>query len=152
MPSLYIFESALVVDTNIYADGDSLCTLLTVTGAVRRAGYYSRLVSFEVIDKADQGAAMDFYLFDRSVTLPANNAVWNVSDADALFLLGRVQIASGDWTDQGGYRSAIPSMAGKEIVIKPNSGTSIYLGGVSRGTPTFGAAGDLYVKLGFERD
>jgi hypothetical protein len=152
MPKLYQFASALTVDTGIYADGDSLCTLLTVTGVVRRAGYLSRLVGVTLIDKDDEGAALDLYFFDRSVTLPANNSAWNVSDADMLFCQGRTQIVTGDYTDCGGNRVAVPDMSGREIVVKPNSGTSLYMGAICRGTPTYTTASDLYIVLSFLQD
>lgn len=152
MSKLYNFASALTVDTGIYADGDSLCTILPITGAVRRDGYLSRLIGVTIIDKDDEGAPFDLYFFDRSVTLPANNAVWNVSDADMLFCQGRVQILTGDYTDCGGNRVAVPDLGHRGLVVKPNASQTLYMGAICRGTPTYTSASDLYVVLNFEQD
>jgi hypothetical protein len=143
-----VFNADLTVDTSIYAAGDSLCTLLTVTGAVLVAGETAVLNYVHLVDAADQGPAIRVYVFDRSVTLPSNNAAWNVSDADMKYSRAMIQVLAGDWSDAGGNRTA--TFSGLGIPIKPNSGTSIYMGAIVDGTPTFAAATDLNITIGFK--
>lgn len=143
-----VFTSALTLDTAQYAAGDTLGDLLEVTKVVQRAGDSAILQSVSVIDVDDQGAGLDLVLFDRSVTLSAKNAVWNTSDADMLFAQGLIRVAAADFIDLGGNRIATKPLLG--LGVKPNSGTSLYLGTLSQGTGTYTAAG-LVVVLSFLR-
>jgi hypothetical protein len=145
----YLFSSDLTLDTSIYADGDVLADLLTVTGATRRAGLYSKLVSVEVRDSDDQGVGLELLFFDSSITLASKNAAWATSDADMEKCLGRVYVQASDYTDLGSNRVANPEV--RPFILKPASGTSIYLATRSRGTGTYTANG-LHVRLGFEQD
>jgi hypothetical protein len=126
-----IFSSNLTLDTGgSYTTGDSFCSLLPVTNAVLLAGQTSTLTSISLTDKDNIGQGLVLYFFDRSVTLPANNAVWNVSDADMDFLLpgGMIQINTGDWIAPGTSpinRSV--ALDGYKIKLRPNSGTSIFM-------------------------
>lgn len=149
MSRFYLFESALTLDTSIYADGDVLSDLLTVTGGVRRAGLYGKVVSLQVIDKDDQGAAFDVFFFDRSITAGTKNAAWAVSDSDMAYCLGKIAVGGSDYQDLGGNRVALPSV--REFVVKANSGTSLYVATMSRGTGTYTASG-LLLKIGIEQD
>ena len=146
-----LFESDLTLDTAAYADGDVLSDLLTVTTVVRVAGYHAVLKSVVVIDDDDQGIAFDILFFNASVTLAAKNAAWATSDADMAKCQGQIQVVSGDYVDLGGNRIACPSMAGREFVVKPASGTSIYVATRSRGAGTYTAAG-IRLILGFEQE
>jgi hypothetical protein len=141
-----VFNSDLTLDTAAYAAGDSFCTLLTVTGAVLTAGNTAILDYIHIVDVDDVGPALRLYFFDRSVTLPANNAAWNVSDADMKFSRIMQQVDTGNWSDAGGNRTATYSNLG--YLIRPNSGTSIFMAAIIDSATTHTAAG-INISIGF---
>jgi hypothetical protein len=142
-----VFNSDLTLDTSAYAAGDSFCTLLTVTGAVLTAGDTSILDYIHIVDVDDVGPALRLYFFDRSVTLPANNAVWNVSDADMKFSRVMQQVNVGDWSDAGGNRTTTYSNLG--YLVRPNSGTSVFMAAIIDSATTHTAAG-INISIGFK--
>lgn len=123
-------------------------TSAAIAGAIRAAGMYSTLDTVVLVDKAKQNAPLELWLFDRSITVPTDNTAWGITDANALFCLGVV--------DLSGYRSNASNgictvthigLSG----ITANSGTSIYYALVNRGAPTY-ANGDLQLRLTFVND
>jgi hypothetical protein len=137
-----------VLDTNIYASGDTLFTTTTVPGIARRSDYPTILSNLYVIDKDDQKPAFDLYLFDRTVTFGAFNVVPAISDADAAYFLGKIAVVAGDYTDLGGVSLADPTFNPKILRLL---GTSLFVAAVlTAGTPTHTAAG-LVLKFGVQR-
>lgn len=137
-----------VLDTAAYVAGDSMADIIEIARVIRKAGPCAELLSAHVVDANDQGQAFDIIFFDRSVTLPAKNAVWNVSDADMAFSQGVIRVESGDYVDAGGNRVA--TKRGLGLGVKPNS-TSLYAGLLSQGTGTYTASG-LKLVFTFKRD
>ena len=143
-----VFNSDLTLDTAAYTAGDSFCSLLTITSAVLAAGDTAILDYIHIVDVDDVGPALRIYFFDRSgITLPSNNAVWNVSDADMKFSRAMLQINAGDWSDAGGNRTA--TYSGLGYLIKPNSGTSIFMAAIIDSATTHTAAG-INISIGFK--
>lgn len=136
-----------VCDTAIYASGDVLFTA-TVTGNLMRVNDGKAILkSLQIIDKDDQGIAMDIYFFSSAVTFGAVNGVPSISDADLATCLGYVSVATGDYKDLGGARIATKNAL--DIILKAVSGAkTIYVAAVTQGgTPTYTAAG-LTLRLG----
>jgi hypothetical protein len=145
----YVFDVTAALDTNAYADGDSMNAgspgaLLEVTGFVPETGVTRVLNSVVVNDKDDQGIGFEIFFFDRAVTLPNTNAAWNVSDADMSYCQGYVPVATADFDDLGGNRIAVIKNLG--LPLRPNA-TSLFIALRSRGAGTYSAAG-VTMKLG----
>jgi len=144
-----IVDVALTLDTDAYADGDVLAEVQEVSNALRTDGGSGLLQSVIVIDKSDQGEALDIYLFSDSASLGTENAAVSISDADAAKIVARVEIGSSDYYDLGGVQVAVSSNLAMPLEV--SSGTSIWLGVVSRGTGTYSADG-IVVRLGIIQD
>jgi hypothetical protein len=145
-----IKTGTFTLDTAIYAANEVLCDLLSISVAPV-AGTTVTLNSIALIDtdaKVVTNHAFTLFFFDRSVTMAAKNATWAVSDSDmATAFLGSWPVVAGDWTTAGALnRTAF--FTGLEIFLKPNSGTSIFIGACTNAAVPAGTAGSLSIKLG----
>lgn len=148
------FQATPVIDTAAYATGDCLGPLQTVSNVARYSGGSALLRAVTIVDKTQaQRAAIDLVFFDRTVTTAANNAPFQCSDADMLFCLGVVVVATGD------YNTAWPGTPLNSIATKvlatPHplilNGTDLFMQAVVRGTPTYTATSDIVVSLAVEQ-
>jgi hypothetical protein len=138
----------LSTDTNIYASGDVLADTQAITGVVEQAGQALVLDSIVVLDKDDQAAAdIDLVLLSENVSLGAENAAPNITDANASKILGIVTVPAENFLDAGGAKIATVRNVG--LVVVPVT-TALYIAAITRGTPTQTAAG-IVVNLGFRR-
>lgn len=148
-----VISVAPVVDTSIYAAGDQLGSLLTLSNAVALEGGNSILRSVSVIDKDKEKAVIDILFFSADPTLvSADNAALNISDANmALYFLGKVSVASADYTDLSA--SSVASLNNLNLILQSAAtSTTIYAAmKILSGTPTFTATGDLQIKFGIEQ-
>jgi len=142
-----LIEVAPTMDTSAYASGDVLISETDIASAGRATGTTIILQSLLLVDKDDQKAAMTFYFFDRTVTFGTKNAAPTISDADAAFYMGHVDVLAGDWDDLGGV--SVATLRGIGLEMKPNA-TSIFFTAITGGTPTHTASG-LICKFGFLR-
>lgn len=134
------------MDTSAYGANQVWFVETAVAGAVRESGSTSILMDVTILDKDDQ-TAVDVYLFffNATVTFGTVNENVSLSDADAAKCLGWVKINSSDWYDVGG--SKIAHVRNVNLVLEAASGTSVYMAGVTTGTPTQTASG-VIVTLG----
>lgn len=145
-----IVDVTLSLDTDQYADGDVLADNQEVTNAVRVNDGTGIIHSITLLDKDDQGAALDLVFLQTSGSLGTENSAVSVADGDADDILGVVEIGAGDYVDL--VNSQIVTKDNVGIVIKGASGgTSIYIAAVSRGTGTYTASG-ITIKLGILQD
>lgn len=142
-------DLTLSLDTSAYADGDVLAATQELASAIRLAGGSGVVQSLVVVDKDDQGQAMDVYLLDSNVSIGTENAAVSVADADAAKILGKIAVGSGDYYDMGGVRVA--SLANLSVIVEVASGTSLYVAVVSRGTGTYTASG-VVLRFGILQD
>lgn len=147
-PRLVNFTPTL--DTNIYANNDTLFDSQLVSSLFYdkdRPMILDHLVAF---DKADLGVAMDLYFLSANVVFGTVNSGPSISDTDIVNICGLVSIATGDWKDLGGARVAVKSNLG--LILKPVSASQdIYMAAqLGASTPTF-AASDLVFRLGMRR-
>lgn len=137
-----------VLDTAIYAAGDTLFDTTEVAGASRVQGAPVKLTSITLLDEDDQGVACELYILGASGTFGAINAAPSITDTVARNVQGHVAVAAGDWKDLGLNRVAC--LENLNIICKPASGsTSLYIAATTGGTPTHTASG-IKIKLGFE--
>lgn len=138
-----------VLDTTLYAAGDTLFDRTLVSNAARNVDEAFELVSMEVLDKDDQAAAaMAFYFLSANVVFGVLNAAPSISDTDAEHLFGPVSFVAGDFIDVTGAKKASKSNIG--LIMVPVSGTKdIYVAATTAGTPTQTASG-IRLRLGFK--
>ena len=146
-PDFLYKEVTLTMDTAQYGDGDVLAAAQEVAG-VFEAGRAVKLDSLVLLDKDDQGGALDLLFLRSSVALGNENAALTVTDAVADEILGKVSVGTADYTDLGSSQFVQKTAVG--LVMLPDGGSSLYLAAISRGTKTYTASG-ITLKLGFER-
>lgn len=126
-----------------YATGDYVGTSGVPMSFVAVRGKTGLLTSALLIDKNATGVAAELWLFDRSVTPPADSAAWTVSDADAQFLLGVVSFA----TYLASAANSVSQVHNINMALSANAAQTIYGCLVTRGSPTYTSL-DLTVVLG----
>lgn len=142
-----LLDVTLSTDTAIYADGDLLADTQSIANAFLKAGGTLVLNSVLVYDEDDQGVAMDLVFLSAANTLGTENAAPSITDALARDIVGKLSIATGDYTDLGGVRVA--QKTDLNMILKA-AGTSriLYVAAITRGgTPTYTASG-IRLKLG----
>lgn len=144
---IQVQSAGLTTATTAYVANDQLGTILTFANAVRQTGATGVIQSATLLDQAAVTGAVDLYLFDRSVTLAADNAAAAFSDADMLFCLGIISFPA----PQGGTGNSISTVI-SGLGIMP-SATSLFGALVTRSGHTFfGAATNLAVSLHILQD
>lgn len=139
-----ILDVTLSLDTNIYASGDVLAATQAITNAVRVSGGTAIVTMVEVFDDDDQGGALDILFFRSNVDIGTENAAYAITDAEMIERCGWVRVIGTDYEDWGDQRSATLKMndAGfKASILKPTTGTSIYVAAISRDAKTYSASG-----------
>ncbi len=136
-------------DTNVLADGDVAFDTQEVAGFSTAANITSILQSVTVIDVDDQGVGIDLIFFNANTSLGTENSAPDVDDTEAQNIIGRVQVGAGSFYDVG--ESKIACVYGIGLPMKAGTGGSVWMAGISRGTPTY-AGGHIYIKLGVLRN
>lgn len=145
-----LVDVTLVCDTSQYAANDVLVIPQIVTSCLLENGGRAILDSVVLLDGDDQGVAMDLVFSQVITTLGTINGAVSISDANAAYILGTLNIATGDYVDLIGSQIATKLNVG--MILEGASGADdIYIGAITRaGTPTYTAAG-LKVRLGLIR-
>ena len=145
-----IVDVTLVLDTNQYAANDVLVIPQILTACLLENGGKAILDSVVLLDKDDQGIAMDLVFSQVVTTLGTINGAVSISDANAAYILGTLNIATGDYVDLIGSQIATKLNVG--MYLEGASGADdIYIGAITRGgTPTYTASG-ITVRLGLKR-
>lgn len=106
---------------------------------------HGTIMSVLIIDRADQGVAMDVVLFRDTFTATADNAPFDPADADLQNWVGTIVVVAGDWANWNTSQGATQDNIG--LPYWAPAGT-LYFQCVSRGAPTFAATDDVRVALG----
>ena len=138
----------LSLDTSEYVTGDVLADTQAIASAALPNGV-SELTSIVLLDKDDQGVALDLLFLKSNTSIGTENAALSITDAVASEIVGFVVVAGGDYVDLA--NSKIVTKGDVGILMKPTSGTALYVAAVSRGTATYTAAG-IVLQLGFKRN
>jgi hypothetical protein len=136
-----------------YSIADVIGAVNTVSEVAADSGMAVILESICVIDLTNQKSALDIYFFSEAPanTVGADNAAYVLNDADAPFLLGRINIAAANYVSSS-TTNAECTVANIQLMLQPKAGSrDIYMLVVSRGTPTYGAATDLIVRMAFSQ-
>lgn len=158
-PNRQWFTVTPTIDTNVFASGDCLGGLNTISNAARVSGGGGVITSIKLLDKTQaQRAAMTLLFFNQSVPSAGNNSPAAFSDGDMANLVAMVEILTGD------YNTAWPGTPLNSEAYLPNSstrtfplhmeipyycsgGTSLYMQAVVRGTPTYTSSSDLVFQI-----
>jgi hypothetical protein len=133
-----------------YVSGDFVgtsATPITFANAAASAAGSGFVRSVTISDPAASTAtALELWLFNATVTPPADSAAWNLSDADGLKCVGVIPIPTG--------AQFLSSATGVMHVSNVNlrytcAATSLFGALVTRGAPTY--TGTLQVMLEVER-
>lgn len=144
-----ILTLTLSLDTNPYADGDVLADTQAIGSAARVDAGVIEIESLVVLDEDDQGQPLDLVFLDANGSLGTENDAVAITDINARLIVGIVQIASGDWIDLGDCKLA--TKRDLHLLVKANaSGTTLYVGAISRGTGTYTASG-IQLRLGVKQ-
>lgn len=145
-------DVTLTLDTAIYAAGDVLSSTASIANAMRVNGGTGILQSITLIDQDDQKAQLKLFVFDTNVSLGTVNAAPNISDANALTLLGGpINFEVSDYTDLGGVSVASKDNIGK-IVKSLGGSRNLFISVLNgSGTPTYTSSG-IKLRLGFLQD
>lgn len=146
---IQVQSAGLTTATTAYTSGDQLGTILTFANAVRQTGATGIVQSATLMDQSQVMGAVDLFLFDRSVTLAADNAAASFSDADMLFCLGIISFPAPTAVAAVNSISTVVSGLG----IMPNA-TSLFGALVTRSANAVfaGGATSLAVSLHILQD
>lgn len=145
----------LTTSAGIYAAGDVIDSVKTLTDAVLDPKGTALLHSLVLIDKINQKVSLDLLFFDTAPTVGADNAAAAITDAHMAYCIGRVSIVNSEYvTVDGSNLNAEVTKTGLALLLQSTAGKKdLYMVAVSRGTPTYGSAAvNLVVKLGLIQD
>ena len=149
---IYTAVLDLTVDTGIYAAGDCLTTnAIEIDNAALEFNGSGIIKSIVLIDQAMQNAEIDLVFFESnpsSTTFTANSAL-DIADADNDMIIDRITVNPGDYVSFSDNSMAKLNLNSK---YRCAGDRKLWLAGVVRSTPTYAAAGDLRLKIIFERD
>lgn len=150
-PDIVVTVTPTLDIAGAYAGGDLLFDSAEVANAVRENGYAAILESVTVLDKADQGVAFTLLIANANTDFGTPNSAPNPDDTEAETVIGWVPIATADYVDLGDSKVACVRNIG--LMLQAGAATtSLWIAAINgTGTPTYGAATDLVIKLGFLR-
>jgi len=147
-----IKDTTAVSTTPAYTAGDAVGGKRTITGALRTSNGSGILESIQILDRANQKAAMELFIFDSNpaaATITDNAAF--VFSTDDLKVLAHVTIAATDYITINS--KAVATIKGLGIALKgADSSTSLYAALVTTGTPTYAATSDVQLIYGILQD
>lgn len=153
-----VLKPTITVDTGIYAANDILGALVvsgvvTLTGAARISGGTVVLESVALFDDDNEKNPITLLFFDSAPSggTYVGNGALTLSTADKAKYVGRVNIAAGDYETQGG--EAFACIKGIGLAMKASGSADLYMiPMITSGTPTYTAATDIQIVLGFLAD
>jgi hypothetical protein len=139
-----------VTASSAYAAGNAVGAVQTLP--ILSTNGTGILESLIILDKSNQKAAYDIFIFDAN---PTNATITDKSafafSSDDLKVIARVSVASGDYATVNSEAVAVKSGLG--IALKAAAGgTTLYAAVVTSGTPTFASASALQFVWGVLQD
>ena len=143
-------EFTPAISTAVHAAGDVLFPPEEVDDVVLEPGAAFLLDSVVLIDDDEESAETDLIFMKSSVSIGAANAAYNYPAGNIDDYLGLLKIPASAYVDHGDFTAAELKDIGM-VLRTAEDAESIFVAGVTRGTPTYGANTDIKVKLGFKR-
>lgn len=145
-------DTTAVSTSPAYSIGDAVGAKRTITGALRTSNGSGILESITILDRANQKAPMELFIFDSNpgaATITDNAAF--VFSTDDLKVIAHVTIAATDYITINS--KAIATIKGLGIALRgADSSTSLYAALVTTGTPTYTATSDVQLIYGILQD
>lgn len=141
-----------VIDTNIYAAGDAVGGVQTLTNAVRVSGGVGVLDTLSIIDADNEKANLTILFFESNpaAATVANNAAF-VWSTDLAKYIGKINVVTADYESINS--KAVATLRGLGLRLKASGSRNLYAVVVlTSGTPTYSAAGDLTFRYGFAQN
>lgn len=149
-----LVQSTVVMSVaGAYATGDYMGTSTTpqsFSSAVRTSGGTGIIKSLLISDKiTNTNVAMELWILDRTFTAPTDNAAWDLSDTDMLFVQAVIPISTAGW-----YASSVGQVYFDGALAYPikSNGTTLFYALVARGTTPAFTSADLTITLGILQD
>lgn len=149
-----LVQSTIVMSVaGAYATGDYMGTTTTpqsFSSVVRTSGGTGIIKSILISDKiVTTNVAMELWIIDRTFTAPTDNAAWDLSDANMLFVQAVIPIATTGW-----YASSAGQVYFDGTLSYPikSNGTTLFYALVARGTTPAFTSSDLTITLGVLQD
>ena len=120
----------------VYTAGDQMGALFTIANAARASGGSGRITGVKLVDASNTLGVVDVVFFDSTVTLASDNAVYAISDADALKEVFAVSLG-GPYLGTNNRSLQAHSLAAPFVC---NGGTSLFAAVVCRATTASGPA------------
>lgn len=139
----------LAVTAALYAAGNCVGGLLTLTSAMRISGGTGAWAKLNLTDHANQKAPLDILLFHSSPAgaFTDKSAFPTMSVADNALVSCRISIAATDWVTIGG--SAYCTKQVGPLPVTAVGSANLFAAMNTSGTPTYAATTDLSAKFGF---
>jgi hypothetical protein len=142
-------SSELTIATTAYTAGDQVGVMFQFANAARASGGTGTVVGVQLTDAGDVIGAYDVILCRSNITLAANNAVFAISDADALNVIAVIPMAGV--YDIGANR--IGQSFGIAVPYDCSGGTTLYAALLTRANhAVFTAHTDLQLTAWVERN
>lgn len=132
-------DLTLSLDTNAYVADDVLFATQEVATFFSVIGGFAVLEKLQVYDEDDQAQPFDIYFLNADTAIGTENSAPNISDANARTIIGQLSITADDYKDIGGSRRA--NLIDIEMPLKSAASTSVWVAGITKGTPTHTASG-----------
>lgn len=151
-----LVQSTVVMSVaGAYATGEYMGTSVTpqsFTNVTRTEGGGTGIIkSILISDKiATTNVAMELWIIDRTFTAPTDNAAWDLSDANMLFVQAIIPITTSGW-----YASSAGQVyfdGTLSYPIKPSGSNTLFYALVARGTTPAFTSADLTITLGILQD
>lgn len=142
-----IYRITPTVTAGAYSANDVVGGTLTFNGVSKGI-----LRAVTVVDQAKQTGAYQLVLFDTVPTTIADNATFDIADADLLNVIGAVHITDTAGADKFDFTdNKIYMRQGLNIPLKSDEAAqAIYGFLIALGTPTFAAVTDVQVQIHIE--
>ena len=156
-----LVQSTVVMSVaGAYATGDYMGTTTTpqsFASAVRVSGGTGVIKSILISDKiTTTNVAMELWILDRTYTAPTDNAAWDLSDPNMLFVQAVIPIGTtvSPTSGAGWFQSSAGQVyfdGSLSYPIKSN-GTTLFYALVARGTTPAFTSSDLTITLSILQD
>jgi hypothetical protein len=147
-----VVSATPTVTTSVVAAGQTMtAAAFQFASATVSPGGTGHILKWNVYDDSNNGAAIDLWLFDATVTPSAAAKVHSITDADMDNCQGVLRTVDGTWMPSGGGRVFTERLA-PPLPYKLAAGTALFGVLVSQASSATYGASDIEVKLHVMRD
>lgn len=144
-----------------YTTGKVIGVPTKISDAFLDRGGTGVLESLCLIDKESKSVAVDLYFFQQKPTSQgADTGTFALSAAESVYLLGKVGVASADYSassvvseaTKNGLGISLAGMTGTQQGVVGQGSRDLWVVAVARGSATWSGASGLYLRIGVLQD